>query len=714
LKQPPVKVAVAGLTLREAREQLTQRLQAYYRFRDDQILVSVSVARSIRVSIYGEIARVGTITIPATNSIWNVIAAAGGPTDRGTLRNIRVVSDGNTRYIDFYDLLGNSGEFNEFYLTDNSIIHIPPSRSRVYIDGEVQRQMYYDLLPDEGILDLIEIAGGLRPNAYQSQLSVLRYQDDQLVMQDINVRNLRETGGDYELKDGDRITVPSIPEYTENIFTIEGEVYKPGRYQLFRGMTVRDALSKAGVLNSTRLDLAYLERLEPNNQSSYTRLSIQDIESSEYGQIELQTGDRLIIYSLERFTDQQTFTVYGAVRDSGTFNTDVTGELKVSDAIELAGGMTRNASGLVFIQRSASTDMGARRYLRVDMNRLDEGLPETDLTIQGGDTIYVEDGSLFLEETFVEITGEVNVPGRYDYGTDLTIRDLIFLSSGFTPRAARNRIDVSRLILRENQAPKTEVFSFGLDDDLEADQEFALAPYDRIVVRTIQDYELQRLVEIKGEVDFPGPYAILKDNQRLSELIAMAGGLTDEAFPGGATLFRKADSTGYIVMKLDEVIRRPRSRYDYILKEGDEILIPKRRQLVEISGAVNATELYPDKFINSNNSIKVPLHENENAKFYLDNYAAGVSDIGDKDLITVEHANGQIASVRRVFFIRKYPKVYEGSKIYVGYKKPELPKEEKTREKVNWGEIVGQTLAQATAVLSLILLARELRRDDME
>ncbi len=711
LKSPPLRVYCSGLRLREARTLVRKRLQSVYNFRDDEFAMQVVSARTIRVSLYGEVRRVGALTLPASNTVINALAAAGGPTEMGNLRSIKIVSGGETRTVDYYRFLRDPSYATDFYLAENAIIHIPAADKRVYIRGEVRRSMYYDLLPGEGILELADLAGGLLPSAYRSQISVERYENDAKVQVDINLRAPASVENEYRLVDGDYVDVPAIPELTENTIYLEGAVYKDGVYQLSRGMTLRMLLADAGLRSTARRDLAYIESMQSDGMSSYKRVSLEDLESSTDGQIALKPGDRIIVYGQERFTDQEEFTVYGAVRDSGTYRVDASGSLTVTDAIELSGGLTEAASGLVFLQRRNTGDARLTDYVRVDLSRIADGSVE-DISIQGGDSIYVEDATLYFEGSYVEISGEVNAPGRFDYDQRMSIDDLVYLASGFTQRAARNRVDIYRVVIENGQPTRTIVKSLELDKGQMTDDQFRLDPFDQVVVRSVQNFSLQRMVRIEGEVAYPGPYGLIKENQRLSDLIQMAGGLSEEAFAGGATLERTFDSIGYVVMRLEDVLQKPGGRYDYLLKRGDVITIPKRKDLVEISGAVNAQELYPDKFINPGNSIKVPYHKYWTAKYYLREYAAGVADVGDKDLITVEHANGQIESVKKIFWIRSYPPVYEGSHINVGYEKPKPPREERDKQPVNWEKVVGQTLAQATAVLSLILLARELRKEE--
>ena len=238
--------------------------------------------------------------------------------------------------------------------------------------------------------------------------------------------------------------------------------------------------------------------------------------------------------------------------------------------------------------------------------------------------------------------------------------------------------------------------------------EFKLEPFDQIVVRSVHQFELQQFVTIEGEVKFPGPYAIIDDNEKLTNLIKRAGGLTEESFPAGATLYREDGGTGFVVLRLDEALKSNNDIHNFILKKGDVITIPKQKDLVTITGATRAIELYPENIVKSG-KINVAYHKRKRAKWYVDEYAAGIGENGRSRLITVEYPNGEIKRTKKFLFFKVYPQVTEGSIVKVGVKPPKPPKAAgEKREKIDWGKTLADSLAQATAILSLVLLVQSL------
>lgn len=332
---------------------------------------------------------------------------------------------------------------------------------------------------------------------------------------------------------------------------------------------------------------------------------------------------------------------------------------------------------------------------------------DQNLNLEPFDSLFIVSEGDFTEAMQIEVLGSVQKPGKFQYTKGLTVKDAVSLSGGFNYSAATNRIEVFRVIIKENQPTQTIVKTINTSkamSELDAAANFQIDPFDIIVVRAQPEFEFQKIVNISGEVKYPGPYALISVNESIADLIDRAGGLSSEAFAAGATLNRVQDNIGFVVLDLPQAMKRKKSRYNFILKEGDDINIPKQKDLVSISGATNAADLYPDKLIASNNTINVAYYEGKNALFYIDKYAAGLSKNADKNKVTVEHPNGKISRTRHYLFFKIYPKVTKGSVVNVGFKDVKAEKQKKEGKEVDWEKIVSSSLAQITAVLSLYLL----------
>jgi protein involved in polysaccharide export with SLBB domain len=87
-------------------------------------------------------------------------------------------------------------------------------------------------------------------------------------------------------------------------------------------------------------------------------------------------------------------------------------------------------------------------------------------------------------------------------------------------------------------------------------------------------------VFVGGEVRYPGRYALRRKTERLSDVIARAGGLTTEGYPDGVTFYRTRDSTGRVGLDLPRVLRDARTRDNFVLQDGDSVLVPAYNPVV--------------------------------------------------------------------------------------------------------------------------------------
>lgn len=235
---------------------------------------------------------------------------------------------------------------------------------------------------------------------------------------------------------------------------------------------------------------------------------------------------------------------------------------------------------------------------------------DQNLNLEPFDSLFIVSEGDFTEAMQIEVLGSVQKPGKFQYTKGLTVKDAVSLSGGFNYSAATNRIEVFRVIIKENQPTQTIVKTINTSkamSELDAAANFQIDPFDIIVVRAQPEFEFQKIVNISGEVKYPGPYALISANESIADLIDRAGGLSSEAFAAGATLNRVQDNIGFVVLDLPQAMKRKKSRYNFILKAGDDIFIPKQKDLVSISGATNAADLYPDKLIASNDPLTSPI-----------------------------------------------------------------------------------------------------------
>jgi hypothetical protein len=284
------------------------------------------------------------------------------------------------------------------------------------------------------------------------------------------------------------------------------------------------------------------------------------------------------------------------------------------------------------------------------------------------------------------------------------LKDALYLAGRLNKEALRTRIEISRAIDFDGRTKKifpvrTLIKTVQVGDDLtidKASEDFIIQPYDQILVRTDPAFELQKDIVIEGEVMYPGTYSLLNKDEKISDVLKRAGGLTIWAFPQGATLLRKEFKAGLLVLRLDEVLDDTNSIYNYILRDGDTLTVPKKNQLIQIKGFVN----YPN--IDSLEQINAPYTPGENAHYYIQNYALGFKKGAKKNKTYITLAGGSIKRTHSFLFLKFYPKVPKGSTIMV-LKKPTKERKKKKSEPVDLNSTINNTIAKLTAIMTLYI-----------
>jgi protein involved in polysaccharide export with SLBB domain len=309
-----------------------------------------------------------------------------------------------------------------------------------------------------------------------------------------------------------------------------------------------------------------------------------------------------------------------------------------------------------------------------------------DIPLKREDIITIRNIKSLREKRIITIDGEVNKSGKFDFVEGLTIADIIVLANGFTDGASNAKIELSRRVkddttgLETNQNVRIETFE--IDKDLKIrteDARIVLQPFDRIYVRKSPRYENQKSVYIEGEVKYPGAYTIKDKTQKITDLIVLAGGLKDGAFPKGATFNR--DSTK-IAIDLSIILRDPAATENILLLDGDRLFVPRELQTVKLSG-----ELL--------NPVSVAFRPNQTVKNYI-SQAGGFTEKALKSRVFVRYANGFSDRTKSFLFFKFYPKVEQGSEIIV----PAI--REDSSNKLSTGEKIA--ILGAVSSLSLIVI----------
>ena len=237
------RLNVAGMTFAQAEDAVTKRLASNFNLASNQVHLALNFARSISVNVAGEVQKPGTYTLPATNSAFNFIAAAGGPTEAGSMRRVRVVRGGKTvQTLDLYSYLTQPGSATLIYTQDGDHLVIEPVGPRSKVEGAVRRPMTYEVIPGESVQNLIAYAGGFTERANTVTVQLRRPAGSQLTLVDVSVAKAAST----EVLPGDRLTVTALNEALTDYVEVYGSVRYPGRYAYTQGLNATQLISLAG------------------------------------------------------------------------------------------------------------------------------------------------------------------------------------------------------------------------------------------------------------------------------------------------------------------------------------------------------------------------------------------------------------------------------------------------------------------------------------
>lgn len=577
-------VHLSGLTVTQANNYLKKQLgQIYSSISGDEpesnIRLSLAQNRTIQVHVMGEVENPGTYAMSSFATIFNALYQAGGVNEVGTLREVKVYrNDKMVATYDVYDFILNGNSDMGIRLEDNDVVSVDAYKNLVSVTGNVKRPMYYEVLDDETLAQLMKYAGGFAGNAYKEDVRLIRNGKREREIYTLNAAEQQS----FILADGDSVSVDSIMPSFANMVEVKGAVYRPGQFQMDgRVNTVKQLIECAGGLKDDAfMNRAILNRRNPNNTMENLAINLEALMSGKVADVALRKNDVLLVPSLFDMQEVQTVTIFG----------------------------------------------------------------------------------------------EVAFPGTYEYVENMSVEDFIVNAGGLTEAASTAKVDVARRVKNSRATSASDTishrYSFAISDGLivEGNPNFTLMPFDEVYVRKSPGYFKQENVVIEGEVLFNGTYALEKKNQRLSELVASAGGLTPQAYAQGARLVRamtdeekarlettmetslqmakdKADSlairnkimnqTDYPVgIELDKALAKPGSDADVTLRDGDRLIIPQYSNTVKMSGEV--------MYVNT-----VSYKKGKGLNYYLDQ-AGGYSNEAKKSKVYIVYMNGTVARANRL------------------------------------------------------------------
>lgn len=608
-------VYLNGLTIKEANAKLRGVFgQIYAGVSGDspasEVRVTLGRLRTIQVNVMGEVEMPGTYRLSSFATVFHALYQAGGVTDIGTLRNIRVLRSGReVASVDIYKYLFHGDSKDDIRLEEGDIVLVPSYDLLVEVTGCVKRPMRYEMEAGEPLSQLLAYAGGFTGDAYGREVRVVR-----TMGREHELFNVDSVGyGTFALMDGDSVAVGRVLDRYANRIEVQGAVYRPGMYELGEGTrTVRELIGRAeGLREDAFRGRALLFRERDDLTPEIVAVDLEGVLSGQLTDISLRRNDVLVVSSVHDLEDRGGFT----------------------------------------------------------------------------------------------IGGEVARPGVYPYAAHTTVEDLIVQAGGLLDGASTVKVEVSRRLKDPKSTTPSngvgKVYAFSLKEGLVVDGEagFELAPFDVVEVRRSPGYQPQRQVVLDGEVVFTGNYTLIRKNERLSDLVKRAGGITDDAYVRGGRLIRRmneeeravrdaalraaqqnrgadsvsleklmADDYYAVGIELDKALSNPGSDYDVVLREGDRLVVPEYVSTVKINGDV----MYPNTTV---------YLKDKRVKYYIAQ-AGGYGARAKRNKAYIVYMNGRVARVKG------RAKVEPGCEIIVPSKRD--------RKRMGIAEILGLTTSAAS------------------
>ncbi|MFY0593233.1 SLBB domain-containing protein [Roseivirga sp.] len=666
-------IYVNGLTIDKASEKIIARLSEVnsglksLNGAPPNIFYQVSLGniRTINVNVVGEVGRPSLYALPSLATVYTALHAAGGPTETGTFRDIRLVRNNKlVTSVDIYSFLTDGIRSGDMTLKDGDVIIVRPTQSQIELEGEVRRPGLFELKPNEGFKDLLGFAGGFTNTAFKSLITVKRNGEREREIIDVDSEEFEA----FYPKDGDLIEVSGILDRFSNRVIIDGAVFREGEYQLTKDLTVKQLIEKADGLRGD----AYLTRA----------------------------------------------TIYRTGED--------------------------------FSQSTLPFDLGALRNGKIP-----------DIPLLREDVVRITSIYDLREEYFVSISGEVQEEGVWPYFNQMNVKDLIVLAKGLKESASGALIEISRRNKNSSANTTAEIITLSIDEklSLKGQEEMVLQPFDQVYIRKSPGYTVQQQVTVEGEIVAPGLYTISRKDERISDILSRAEGLTQYADPEGAILIRKTEfsdtksndqiSQDYlqqlrqkvlndeselknisqvrlserldkignrttqntdddlvgsqikkeriediterdsliknieipdqepVAIDLKKILESPGSKYDLIIRPGDIISIPGELQTVRIAGEVTS-----------------PLNLRYDSDYSFKDYifqSGGFLQTAKRGRSYVQYPNGESKGVRRFLWFKKYPEIKPGSTIFVSRKAE--------RQALNFQAIIAAVGSVATLAL---------------
>lgn len=578
---------LAGRSVAEANEYVKSVLGEVYD--GSQINLTVGEVRSIQVQVVGEVVTPGSYTLSALSTAFNALYSAGGISDVGTLREIKVYRNGELlSTIDVYAYIFKGDISGDVRLQDNDVISVGAYDAVVNVQGRVKRPMKYEMKSRESLAQLIDFAGNFAGDAYKEQLRVVRKSGREYSLHTVKKNEMAS----FNLYDGDSVYVDSIISRFSNMVEVDGAVFYPGQYQFGESIKSVYQLIEAagGVREDAFLNRAVLHHRNFDNTIEAQSVNVAGILDGTVPDVMLKNNDVLFIPSKSEMEGEQTITIGGEVRFPGIYK--YASNSTIEDVILQAGGLTRAASHIkVDVFRQVHDPMAREEGDKTSETfsfELKDGFlvdGSESFTLQPFDGVYVRRSPVYAETQNVTIKGAVNFEGDYAItNKEYRLSDLVKAAGGLSLTSYSKGAYLVRKMTEEELAQRD------------------------VVVNTEQIQRYEEMLASDKNVDISVMDSLYQAKLNTNDYYTVA-------------------------IDLENAIKKPKGENDVVLREGDILTVPQYTTTVKISGEVR-------------HPISINWKEGKKLKHYVE-HAGGYTDSARKKGVYVIYMNGSVQKISR-------------------------------------------------------------------
>ncbi|MEN9697823.1 MAG: hypothetical protein RLZ56_1244 [Bacteroidota bacterium] len=661
------RVKVAGLSIEAATARIKQQMgaTAYASLRtgESKLAVTVGDTRTIQVSVIGA-QKSGNYHVPSLSTVLSVLTKAGGPSDIGSFREIELIRDSKIyKKIDLYAFMQNGDQTQNVGLRDHDVIRVAPHMGRLEIKGQVKRPGIFELKGKESLAQFLQYAGGFDDTAYTAWVKVIQKNDKEKAVKDIAFADF----ANYQPQGGDIVQVSKILDRFQNRVKLSGAVFRPDAYELTPGMRIADLVKRAdGLKEDAFTGRAQLIRLKPNLLKELVSVNLaKALQGDAKENLLLQREDELYISSVLEIRDSLTIDLLGEVRNQGRFN--YVDSMTVKDLILMAGGFTYAANKQVEVARLIQygekvTDNQVATILKTEINGdLSFANGQENYVLQPMDVVTITKKVGYTNPEVVSIVGQVQNVGKYTLSTRVErVSDIVKRAGGLIGDAygegayiKRNRFLIDTLRADES---KTSIEQAYLKKQ-----------------KAQQQAEQEDLGKSLNDVNGIGANVAAQNKNKKS--------LKDTL----DILYKELESDYYqIAIDITTIMKKPGSELDLVLRDKDEIVIPKMDNRVKISGGVlRPTNIVYRDGLTIGDCISA---------------AGGISEYARRGRAYVVYANGKSNRTKHFGLFRINPYIKPGCEVVL----PET--NEKKDKPLTTITTMVATIAQVIAALATVKL----------